>query len=212
MAKIDHFMWAVSDLDEGMAWAADTFDCTPAHGGSHVGLGTRNALLSLGDSYLEIIAPDPAQNLHGTMGERLAALRTGGLAAWAASGDLNQIAGILSNRGVGSRGPTRTERRTAEDQLLVWELLFPEGSGFGGCFPFFIDWLECEHPAKTNPQGGRFEHLTITTPDAAAMIQTLGDLDLAPRIAEGAPGLEVAITCGGGQVVLASTTETIAAA
>ena len=58
-ARIDHFMYAVASLDEGMAWAADTFGVAPAYGGEHVGLGTRNALLSLGSvaAYAACVLP-----------------------------------------------------------------------------------------------------------------------------------------------------------
>ena len=52
-------MYAVASLDEGMEWAADTFGVPAAYGGEHVDLGTRNALLSLGSTYLEIIGPVP---------------------------------------------------------------------------------------------------------------------------------------------------------
>ena len=50
-SRIDHFMYAVPSLDEGMAWADEVFGVAPAYGGEHIGLGTRNALLSLGDIF-----------------------------------------------------------------------------------------------------------------------------------------------------------------
>jgi len=50
-------MYAVASLDEGMEWAADTFGAPAAYGGEHVDLGTRNALLSLGSTYLGIWTP-----------------------------------------------------------------------------------------------------------------------------------------------------------
>ena len=31
--RLDHFMYAVPSLDEGMAWAAETFGVEPAYGG-----------------------------------------------------------------------------------------------------------------------------------------------------------------------------------
>jgi len=207
-ARIDHFMYAVASLDDGIAWAADTFGVAPAYGGEHVGLGTRNALLSLGSAYLEIIAPDPAQPTKGTLGERFAALTSGGLVTWAAEGDLAAISAALAECGVATVGPNRTQRQTAGGEMLVWDLLFPTRSTHGARMPFFIDWLECPNPRQTNPVGGEFRSLTITTPDAADLARTLATIGLDVSVSEGDPALAVSIATRNGEVVLTSTDET----
>ena len=206
--RIDHFMYAVASLDEGMDWAGDTFGIEPAYGGEHVGLGTRNALLSLGSTYLEIITPDPAQPQEGTLGEQFAALKHGGLVTWAVEGDLAAIADGLSECGVETIGPNRTQRQTDTGDLLVWELLFPTGSPHGTRMPFFIDWLQCANPKTTNPVAGSFESLSITTTQASNLERSLAAIDLNVPVMEGEPSLSVSIMVGGREVVLTSTDET----
>jgi len=206
--RIDHFMYAVASLDDGIAWATDIFGVTPAYGGEHVGLGTRNALLSLGSAYLEIIAPDPQQPTEGTLGERFAALTSGGLVTWAAEGDLAAISAALKECGVGTVGPNRTQRHTAGGELLVWDLLFPTGSPHGARMPFFIDWLKCPNPRQTNPVGGELQSLAIATPDAADLQRALTAIGLDLPVSEGDPSLKVSISTRNGDVVLTSTDET----
>jgi hypothetical protein len=206
--RIDHFMYAVASLDEGMEWAADTFGMPATYGGEHVGLGTRNALLSLGSTYLEIIAPDPAQSHEGSAGAQFADLRNGGLVTWAVEGDLNAIAQALESAGMSTQGPNRTQRKTESGELLVWDLLFPIGSPHGGRMPFFIDWLECTNPKDTNPVGGEFKALAVTTPDADNLAVALRSIDLNITVSAGPPALSVTIDSPRGEVVLASTNET----
>ena len=207
-SRIDHFMYAVPSLDEGMTWAADVFGVAPAYGGEHVGLGTRNALLSLGDTYLEIIAPDPAQEPLGPMGQRFAELSEGGLVTWAVQGQLNAIADTLNSLGIETNGPNRTERNTAEGELLVWELLFPVATSYGSRMPFFIDWLECAHPSKTTPNGGQFQSLSITHPEAESLNAALRAIGLDVTVEAGEPNISLEIETTKGPLTLSSTAET----
>ena len=208
--RIDHFMYAVPSLDEGMSWAENTFGTEAAYGGEHVGLGTRNALMSLGNTYLEIIAPDPAQPLEGTFGEALAGLSKGGLVTWCAEDTLTEVANSLSALDVSTSGPNRTRRQTTDGGIMEWELLFPSKSPFRGCMPFFIDWLDCDNPKDTNPVAGQFQSLSISNPSADNLQKILNSIGLKVPVISGEPSLSISITGTSGEVILSSTTETSA--
>ncbi len=203
--ELDHLMWGAPSLAEGMAEAERLFGVAAAKGGVHPGLGTQNALLSLGDAaYLEIIAPDPEQDLAGNLGGRLAGLEAPGLITWAAAASgLSALAEAAARVELTARGPMATRRETPDGALLQWELLFLGGHAFPGLMPFFIDWLDTPHPATTNPVAGVFTDLIIRTPEAGQLNALFSALDLKLRAQEGERiELEAVIDTPSGQVRL----------
>jgi len=64
LTTLDHLVYGVASLEAGAGSLAGSFGIRATAGGKHLGRGTHNALISLGDvSYLELIAPDPEQEL-----------------------------------------------------------------------------------------------------------------------------------------------------
>ena len=59
---IDHLIYRAPDLVNAVAEVEERLGVRAQASGQHTGLGTHNALLTLGrQTYLEIIAPDPRQ-------------------------------------------------------------------------------------------------------------------------------------------------------
>lgn len=210
--RIDHLMWGAPSLEAGINEAVRLFGVEPAPGGSHPGLGTCNALLSLGDSvYLEIIAPDPVQEVAGTFGERLQALSACGIVTWAAGCvELNELAKSAAAAQLRVRGPTATQRTTLAGDTLRWELLFLSGHDLGNLVPFFIDWQQTPHPATTNPVAGKLQNFTLHTPTAEALGTLFSRLGIGADIYQNAaPEIVAEFETAAGPVTLSSTEETL---
>lgn len=201
--RLDHFMYAMPSLAAGMDYFESLLGVRPVFGGAHEGGGTCNALVSLGDCYLEIIAPDPKQNLSGTLGEKLAALESGGLATWAAEADLKKAKEAFVALEIECFGPFPVRRRQPDGPELEWEILFPQ-SGYIG-IPFFIDWMECVNPSETAPHAGQVREFTISSPESDQIDLIFRNLGLSITVKSGMPNQRLVIDSPNGVVELEST-------
>lgn len=81
--RIDHVLWATSDLDAAAAFFAREHGLDAVGGGRHVGQGTHNRIIPLGGGYLELIAvADRDEAATSPFGAAIAAAPEG-LMAWA---------------------------------------------------------------------------------------------------------------------------------
>lgn len=199
--NLDHLMWACPDLQAGIAEIEALTGVRAEFSGSHPGLGTRNALLSLGETcYLEIIAPDPEQSIEGNFGGRLAALDSAGLLSWAVScSDLAELRLRLLAEDVSMSEVRTTRRKNPAGETLTWQLLFVSGVQDA---PFFIDWLACIHPATTSPSGCQIQSLRIETPDPSAIEGLLHSMVSIEVVESKASALHATIQTPKGEVML----------
>ena len=212
--QIDHFVWGASDLAQGCEQMADMLGCAPLPGGQPPGMGTQNALLSLGDGvYLEIIAPSDDPGPEGSFGHRLAAMPAPGLITWVLRTDALAKVAKLSDSGdqdLTALGPMTTQRETPEGDMLSWELLFLGGHGFGGLLPFFIDWQDTIHPSQTSPVAAQYASLVIASPNADPLNQTFKTLDIEQRAQSAdTASLKLELQSSGQTVTLTSTDQSL---
>jgi hypothetical protein len=170
---IDHVVYGVPDLAAGVADLERRLGVRAEFGGQHVGLGTCNAILSLGArTYLEIIAPDPDQappphpRPFG-----LDDLSSPGLVGWAvACDDIDAAAATCRTHGYDPGDVVDMERRRPDGTVLRWRLT--RGAA-AGPLPFLIQWDGAEHPARSGPQGLSLESLEVQLPDPARLATVL---------------------------------------
>jgi hypothetical protein len=163
---------ATPDLETGRDYAENLFGERPVIGGSHPGQGSRNALLGLeDDTYIEIIAPDPAQPSDLPLSRFLAALEAPAFAWWCARCDeLDALRDILLAAGLDAGHIEPWSRQVPDGPPLRWRLLMPDERRLGAALPFFISWDDMErHPARHLPVVGRLSQFSIEHPQAAVL-------------------------------------------
>jgi hypothetical protein len=205
---IDHLVFAAPTLDDGIAAVRAALGATPVAGGAHPGRGTHNALLSLGPpTYLEVIAPDPAQapstapapfgldTLDGV--PRLVAFAVG-------CADIDATVAALRERGRADVGsPFAMSRRRPDGSELSWRLAMI-GEGPAGPTPFLISWDGGASPADDSPRAGRLVELRAGHPEPRAAAELLAALavDVSVEVAT-TERLEATIESDTGLVTLA---------
>src|SRR5437879_3982343 len=121
-ALLDHLILGCKDLDRGIDLVEENTGVRPAIGGVHPGRGTRNALLSLGERrYLEIIAPDPAQQkiVHFP---QIREMRDPRLIGWAVHPpDIASTANLLRYTQVEFQAPDDGSRRRPDGRDITWQ-------------------------------------------------------------------------------------------
>ena len=194
---MDHLIYAHPDLDTAVDEIERRFGVRASGGGQHRGQGTHNKLISLGPrTYLELIAPDPAQpeparpRPYGTEGNT-----AGGLVGWAVACDDIEAAVAEARRHGFDPGDVIDGRRVdPTGSTLRWRLT--NNALTAGPIPFLLDWGDTPHPARSAPQGLVLESFHIEHPDPSSigpMLAALGaDVDVRP-----APGIALVARING---------------
>ena len=163
----DHLILTANDLQQGMDYVENLIGVRPVFAGQHLGLGTHNALLSLGNqTYFEVIAPDPKQDFDkNKLWINIPNDPTPRLTRWVAQTDqLARVAEIAKEKEI-PLGEIQSGGRTQTDgTLLSWNATFPDVENFGGLMPFFINWGSSLHPSKTLPLAGSLEIISGSHP------------------------------------------------
>jgi hypothetical protein len=188
--RIDHVIWATTDLGATTDRLAREHGLRDAGGGRHVGLGTHNRVLPLGGGYLEVLAvADPEEAAGSPLGRTIAAAPEG-LFGWAvAAADVEAHAARLGLE------VTRIERDGLTARLAGVAEAMAEPP-----LPFFIQ----RDPGIADPSAGGdaggIAWLELAG-DAERLSAWLGSEELPLRVVAGqAPGVR-AVGLGSGAVI-----------
>lgn len=203
---VDHLVYAAPDLEMGVNALAELLGARAAPGGKHVGLGTHNALLGLGEgTYIEVIAPDSEQpKPERPLPFGLATIREPRLSTFAIrTTDIDAVVASARNAGYDPGTPIDMSRTRPDGVTLKWRLAFHEQMPGGGVIPFVIDWGETLHPSAGLPQAGRLVALRAEHPDAESARGPLAALGFEMEVAgANAPALRATIELAGRTVDL----------
>lgn len=198
----DHLILGCADLDRGIAFVEQRTGLRAVFGGVHPGRGTRNALLSLGERrYLEIIAPDPEQNIApgasvpGARPLQVAKLRETKeprIFGWAAHRDnLEQFAARLRETKIEFVGPGAGSRTRPDGKVLRWKTVALKDDQ-RGLLPFFIEWSpDSVHPSVDAPKGCTLQSFSAAAPNPDNLAKTIKLLEIDLPISSSADELSL---------------------
>jgi len=188
MLWFDHVIMTVRDLDGAAARLLATHGLQSAAGGRHVGLGTGNRIVPLGDSYVELMAVVDSEEAKDSLLAHWVVEQTADgdrLAAWCLRTD--DIDGVASRLGLTSEPMSR---RRPDGVELAWRLAGLETALSTG-LPLFIQWdiRSEDHPGRALGTDGPGISWVEVGGDAKRLANWLGPNDLDVRVVDGPAGI-----------------------
>jgi hypothetical protein len=175
-------------------------------GGRHVGWGTANRIVPLGETYIELITVvDPAEAADSAFGRWVAAGVTpdGNPLGWVVRTD--DIDGVAKRLGLEVAAKSRKD---ASGRTLSWRVAGIEQAAAEPSLPFFVEWGDgTRHPGRapmSHPAGAaRIARLELDG-DGQRLTDWLGSHRLPITVREGAPAVAgVILSSAGGEFTLA---------
>ena len=201
--QIDHIILGINDLERGVAEFEAKTGVRPAFGGAHPGRGTHNALASLGGgTYIEILAPNPAEVKSDAMTAGLATLTALTPVGWAlAATDLADVKQRAEAGGVTTTQVMPGARNLPDGSRLEWMTIGVTAPAHDWA-PFFIQWGDPGlQPSRTSPAGCTLASVALAgpRPEALRTLFAAVGFELAVTEAEQS-GMTVTLNCPNGQV------------
>ena len=139
--KIDHLIFAAPTLESGMDAIEKILGIRPIVGGQHKGRGTHNALLTFGDIYFEVIAPDPTQpDIPKPLWMKTDQATQPRLWTWAAvKSDLFELEKVAKQNQIPLGEIESGTRTQTNGNILKWQLTEPILENENGIMPFFLN-------------------------------------------------------------------------
>ena len=184
--ELDHVLIAVSDLEAAAREVEQRHGLASVEGGRHQGLGTANAIVPLGGTYLELVAVvDEAEAAKSGFGSWVAGGDLPRLLGWCVrTDDLDSVAGRLALT------ITDGARARPDGILLRWRMAGLERSAEEPSLPFFIEWGRgTPYPGKALAQSAAIDELRLQG-DPQLIAQWIGDADVPLSVREGRPELQ----------------------
>jgi hypothetical protein len=184
---LDHMLLAINDRDRGMDWIESKLGVKPVIGGNHPGMGTRNALLSIGPNcYLEIIAPDPDQKTY-TFPIDIRSITEPQIITWCVgTKDIETLVKKAKESGFNIMGPFAGSRTRPDGKILKWKNAFVQENfrvNNVDPVPFFIEWAsDTLHPSQDSPKGCTLQTFEIEHPRAGKLQEVFKSLGLDAKV------------------------------
>ena len=186
MPGYDHFLLGCADLENGIRFIKDRTGVEAVKGGKHPGIGTHNALISLGDSvYLEIIAPDPGATSLNPEYSFLTEMQTPHLFYWAMhTSHIEDFRAQVLKMGYSHSAIQPGSRERKDGSMLKWKsmtITTPVEEGV----PFFIEWdANSKHPSIDSPKGCSLKSFIVDSPHAGTLKTIFKKLGIAVKVSK----------------------------
>lgn len=204
---LDHIVLAAPELEPAIIEFQEKTGIEPRISGSIKGLGIKTARVSFeGDSFLEIIAPDPEKG--GPIGTLLRASGLKGLQPfhWAIrNSKTGELTGPMKKLGYTPDCISMFGARE-DGTPRKWEMLYLYGHKLKGMCPFFINWDNSDHPCESMPIVGDLMHVKITAPAEDLIHNLIGETASSGfSLEEGPPSFEIKFDSPEGEVEFSAT-------